>query len=77
MDGGGWPDRARRFLEGPVGSRPIRYVAAPGGSPGAMRNAGVRASNGPYITCVERGELLEPRHGALVTAALEAKGVVA
>jgi peptidoglycan/xylan/chitin deacetylase (PgdA/CDA1 family)/SAM-dependent methyltransferase len=72
VDGGGWPDRVRHLLEGAGGSRPVRYVAAPGGSPGAMRNAGVRASIGSYVTCVDCGELLEPRYGAMATAALHA-----
>src|SRR5262249_18035661 len=71
-DAVGWPDRVRRFLDGPVGSRPVGYVAMPQGSPGAMRNAGVRVSRGRYIACVDRGELLEPQYGALATAALDA-----
>lgn len=70
--GGSWPDRARRLFEDPVGSRPLRYVTAPGGSSGAMLNAGVRASRGRYVACVDRGELLESRYGAAVIAALDA-----
>ena len=72
VDGVGWPDRVRRFLDGPVGSRPVAYVATPHGSPGAMRNAGVHVSRGRYVACVDRGELLEPQYGALATAALDA-----
>ncbi len=51
-----------------------RVVEAPAASPGAARNAGIRAAAGAILVCLDEGDLLEPE---FCLAAADALGVSA
>src|SRR2546427_6958275 len=63
--GRGWlGDFARRRGHGTA------HAAGP--EPGAVRNAGIRATQSPYIVCVDAGDRLDPRFHEIAAAKLDA-----
>ncbi|MBA2555988.1 MAG: polysaccharide deacetylase family protein [Chloroflexi bacterium] len=55
-----------------VAARPgLIVVAAPGVTPGAVRNAAIRQATGSLVSWLDEGDLLEPRFSFALVAALE------
>ena len=74
VDAGGAGGRARGVLGGLGGARPVRVADALPGLPGAWRNAGVAASHGSFIVCVEEGDEIRSDFCAEAIQSLEATG---
>ncbi|MGH7320495.1 MAG: polysaccharide deacetylase family protein [Candidatus Rokuibacteriota bacterium] len=70
VDDGRADDRTRQLLMGLVSRPRVRVVSAAPGAPGAARNAGIGASQGASIVCVDVGDRLDPRYFEKARAAL-------
>jgi peptidoglycan/xylan/chitin deacetylase (PgdA/CDA1 family)/SAM-dependent methyltransferase len=65
------PAAARDWVAQLAVVRGFMAVHTPVSRPGAVRNAGVRATQSPYVMCVEAGDLLDPRFHEMACAKLD------
>ena len=55
------PAAARDWVAQLAAARGHLSVHASSSRPGAVRNTGIRATQSPYVMCIEAGDLLDPR----------------
>jgi peptidoglycan/xylan/chitin deacetylase (PgdA/CDA1 family) len=65
------PVSAREWLVQLARTRGLLTVHAPTSRTGAVRNAGTRATVGPYVMCLDAGDTLDPRFHEACCAKLE------
>jgi peptidoglycan/xylan/chitin deacetylase (PgdA/CDA1 family) len=65
------PAPARDWVVKLAGARALVAAHAPASRPGAVRNAGVRATTSSYVMCLEAGDLLDPRFHEFTSAKLD------
>jgi SAM-dependent methyltransferase len=71
------PAAALDWLEAFAKARGLAVARAASAKPGAVRNAGVRATTAPFVTCLDAGDLIERRSHELMQAALEKDSSIA
>jgi peptidoglycan/xylan/chitin deacetylase (PgdA/CDA1 family) len=77
VDHAGLDATGRRALRAFSGRAGLQVVGSEASTPGAARNAGVRASRGAYLVCLDEGDTLDPRYVDEGAARLDAEAAVA
>jgi len=65
------PAPARDWIARLAAARGLAAAHASASHPGAVRNAGVRATQAPHVMCLDSGDLLDPRFHELACAKLD------
>ena len=66
------PPAARDWLSQLCRERGFTFVEAAGDTPGAARNAGIRATTAPYVMCIDAGDCVSPSYHSTAAARFEA-----
>src|SRR5439155_18365717 len=65
------PQAGREWLAAFSGRRGHTIAHAGRSTPGAVRNAGIRATRAPFVLCIDAGDRLDPRCHETAAAALD------